>query len=86
MSHEAGSVVLAGVAHIPKHDPGLAPDLLELLGFVGCVFVFAGIGLTNGLWRVKNGKNWFTYLFGPVVFVLGLAMTVMGFGFSFGLL
>ncbi|AJC56707.1 hypothetical protein [Streptomyces sp. 769] len=79
-------MILVGVAHIPKHDPGLAPDLLEFLGFVGCVFVFAGVGLTKGLWRVRDDKNWFNCLFGPVVFVLGLAMAVVGFGFSFGLL
>ncbi|MGX1756663.1 hypothetical protein ACWIG5_07070 [Streptomyces lydicus] len=86
MSHAVGTVILAGVAHLPKHDPGWAPGFLALLGIFGCVLVCAGVALTRSLLRVKDGKNWFNFVFGPVVLVIGLAMAVVGFGFAFRLL
>ncbi|QHC26033.1 hypothetical protein [Streptomyces sp. GS7] len=82
----ASTVILAGVAHIPKHDPGWAPSFELLLGIFGCLVVCAGVVLTNGLWRIKDGKSCFTYLFGPVVLAIGLAMTIAGLGLAFHLL
>ncbi|KIZ13732.1 hypothetical protein [Streptomyces natalensis] len=86
MPHETSTVILAGVAHLPKHDPGWGPSLWELLGIIGCIVVYAGVVLTNGLWRVKDGRGCFTYLFGPVILLIGLAMAIVGFGFAFHLL
>ncbi|MFI1204665.1 hypothetical protein ACH4VR_35445 [Streptomyces sp. NPDC020883] len=87
MLQEAGTVILAGVAHIPKHDPGWGGTFQLLLGFfVGCPITVAGVYLTVGLWRVKDGKTWFNHLFGPLVFVIGLAVAVPCFGFAFHLL
>ncbi|MEK2476450.1 MULTISPECIES: hypothetical protein [Streptomyces] len=87
MIGEPDGVILASVVHIdPNHpDPGWAPFFLALLGLAGCVIVGAGAYLTFVLWRAHHEKRWGDYVIGPVFLVIGLAMAVMGFGFSFHL-
>ncbi|AJC56708.1 MULTISPECIES: hypothetical protein [Streptomyces] len=80
-------LILAGVAHVKSnYDAGWGPGLLLILGVFGCLVVCAGAAVTRALLRVEGEKNWVGRAVGPVIFAMGLAMTVVGFGFSFGLL
>ncbi|MGW7573065.1 hypothetical protein [Streptomyces sp. NPDC054765] len=87
MPGEPGGVILAGVAH---SNPNVPPDwpgfFMVVLGIFGCPIVYAGVALTIALLRVNGEKNWANYVIGPVILLVGLAITVAGFGFGFRLL
>lgn len=81
-------MILAAVVRIdPNHpDPCWGSFFLVLLGVFGCLLVWAGAYLTNGLWRFEGEKPWLFYVLGPVVLAIGFAIAVPSLCFAFHLL